>query len=60
MNPKYQKLIGQKVKALGDCGMKKDIEVSGELGYNYRMQYFYVIIDKGQYCSINEKTIEVL
>ena len=53
-------VIGRKYKAVGTCGMAKDVEVIGELVDTGQMYGLELINDRGVRCAINERTLSYL
>jgi len=56
-------LIGKQVTAIGNCGIKKDIDVCGKLSYNSKYDYYLVTIDKENGlklpCSVYANSIKI-
>ena len=53
-------VIGRKYKAIGTCGMTKDIEVMGRLRKSEYFNELEIIDETGRICSINERTLSYL
>lgn len=57
-----EKLVGQRVSAIGTCGVAKDKKITGRLRMD-SFPYGYVIDDENNRdipCSFDKNTIEVL